>query len=194
MQEPTVKESGSVSLPAVGDDPGAVRSAYAAVPSAVAVLGAAGPDESLASGVGMTVATLLPVSLEPPCLGVMVQADSRRWPRLAAYSTLGVSVLADHQGWIARRVATDAHFAGVPVRRSTAGTGVLLEGAAAWFEVRVTEQTPAGDHLFALLEVGSASIDLTREPAVFHRSQFRTLRAGDAEPGAWMWQLGDVWQ
>jgi flavin reductase (DIM6/NTAB) family NADH-FMN oxidoreductase RutF len=189
-----MQESRSVSLPAVGDDPGALRSAYAAVPSAVAVLGAVGPDDSLASGVGMTVATLLPVSLEPPCLGVMVQVESKRWPRLAAYDTVGVSVLADHQGWIARRVATDAHFAAVPARRSSAGTAVLLEGAAAWFEVRVTDQTPAGDHLFALLEVRSSSIDLTREPVVFHRSLFRTLREGDSEPGAWMWQMGDVWQ
>jgi flavin reductase (DIM6/NTAB) family NADH-FMN oxidoreductase RutF len=194
MQEPTVSESGSVSLPAIGDDPMALRSAYAAVPSAVAVLGAVGPDEALASGAGMTVATLLPVSLDPPCLGVMVQVGSRRWSRLAAYETVGVSVLADHQGWIARRVATDAHFAGVPARRSSTGTGVLLQGASAWFEARVTDQTPAGDHVFALLEVRSAGIDLTREPVVFHRSLFRSLREGDAEPGAWMWQLGDVWQ
>ena len=140
----------------------ALRNAFGAIPSAVAVLAIVDRDSPLRSGEGMTVATLLPVSLDPPCLGVMVQRDSTTWPALAASEAIGVSVLADHQAWIGRRIATGARgerFAGVPAHRSATGTALFIDDAAVRFEVTVSEQTPAGDHLFALLEVHSLHVD-----------------------------------
>ena len=95
-------------------DPRALRSAFGAIPSAVAVLGAADPGMPVSEGIGMTVATLLPVSLDPPCLGVMVQLGSTTWPALEAFDEIGVSVLADHQGWVGRRVATGPRAAPAP--------------------------------------------------------------------------------
>lgn len=196
-EDGVVTEPRQVVLPETDADPVALRRVYAAVPSSIAVLAAVDRGLPLAQGIGMTVATLLPVSLDPPCLGAMVQAGSATWSRLATAETIGVSVLADHQAWIGRRVATgapDARFSGVPALRTARGTGLLIEGAAAWFETRLAEQTVAGDHVFVLLRVAAAQAVAHREPVVFHRSLFRSLREGDAEPGAWMWELGDAWQ
>lgn len=193
----TTETDASALFRAVDLDARALRNAFGAIPSAVAVLGAAHRESPLSEGTGMTVATLLPVSLDPPCLGVMMQLDSLTWPALADFDEIGVSVLADHQGWVGRRVATGAReerFAGVPTHRGTDASAIFVNGAAAHFAVTVAEQTPAGDHLFALLRVHAMRVNDAREPSIFHRSLFRSLREGVAEPGAWMWQLGDVWQ
>lgn len=183
--------------PARQADPRELRDAFGAIPSAVAVLGAGSRESPEREGMGMTVATLLPVSLDPPYLGVMVQTDSTTWPLLSGFESIGVSVLAGHQGWIGRRVAMAARgerFAGVPVQRAEDDTALFIEGAAARFQVRPAGQSAAGDHLFVLLEVQAMAVDRTNEPSIFHRSQFRTLREGDSEPGGWVSQMGSVWQ
>ena len=94
---------------------------------------------------GMTANAFVSVSLDPPL--VLVSLDNRSHMRriLSAGGIYGVSVLAERQ-----RALSD-HFAGRPVQGvqvqfvNRAGA-TLVDGAIAYFAVRVKEMHLAGDH------------------------------------------------
>ena len=94
---------------------------------------------------GMTANAFASVSLDPPL--VLVSLDNRSHMRriLSAAGLYGVSVLAEGQ-----RALSD-HFAGravqgVQVQFVTRAGATLVEGAIAYFVVRVKDVHPAGDH------------------------------------------------
>jgi len=172
-------------------DPASLRRAYSQIPSAVALLAGA----QSRGVVGMTVATLLPVSLHPPLLGVMIQDGSTTWHELAALPRIGVSVLAAGQPSVARKVASpdrERRFDGLELLEPEDGsTARLIAGAHAWFDTELVEVSPAGDHLFAQLAVRSASMSRRYEPLIFHQSRFRWASDSLVET---TWPLDGVWQ
>jgi len=110
--------------------------------------------------VGLTVATLVSLSLEPPLVGVAVARQAALHELLREARAFAVSLLAADQDWLAE------HFArGVPpigMWKGIAATdGVLgaplLDGALGWLECRVAEEIAAGTHTFFVGEVVSAT-------------------------------------
>lgn len=151
--------------------PVALRQAYGVFPSGVvAVLGTVRDAVT-----GLAVSAFASVSLEPPLVAVFVRTDSKTWPDLRHASRLGISVLLDGQGALARQLAgpVDQRLRGV---RLTGAQEPFLAEAAARFDVRLESETPAGDHTMALLRVLSADVVEGSRPLVFHRSEFATLR------------------
>jgi len=155
--------------------PLSLRSAFGQFPSGVAALAAYGED---GAPQGMVASSFtVGVSLEPPLVSVAVQNTSTTWPLLRETHRIGVSILGEGQGTIARQMAAKNadRFADLPT--ATNHDAIFVQEAALWLETSLYGEFPAGDHVVALLEVHNlANFTDTHEPLVFHKSQFRNIR------------------
>lgn len=159
-----------------------LRSAYGAFPSGVVAVCAQVDGEP----VGMAVSAFVPVSLDPPLVGICIQNTSNTWPRLREAGVVGVSVLRRTQGPAARQLASKGvdRFAGIPCSVTDRGALVLHE-AETWFECAVHEVSSAGDHEFVQLRVLQVSTSGdSSDPMVFHGSKFRSLRHSKGDTSA----------
>jgi flavin reductase len=140
-----------------------VRNLMRNVPAAVAVVTVDVEGERL----GLTVASLVSLSLEPPLVGVAVNRHAALHELLRRADEFAVNLLSGEQERLAQ------HFArGVPPIGLWQGVDVrpdpgppLLEGALGWLRCRRVAEYEAGDHtLFSgeptLVEVGRANTAL----------------------------------
>ncbi|WP_432842313.1 flavin reductase family protein [Dactylosporangium sp. CA-092794] len=147
-----------------------LRTAFGTVPSGVvAVCGV----DAAGTRTGMAVSTFIPVSLDPPLVGLSVQVSSRTWPVLRAMPALGISVLSSGHGPAARQLAAREgdRFVGLTTHIADSGA-VYIDGAPTRFECSIEQEVPAGDHLLVTLRVHSITVDLDAAPLIFHRSAF----------------------
>lgn len=152
-----------------------LRGAFGQFPSGVAALAAYDHNDTPQ---GMVASSFtVGVSLEPPLVSVAVQNSSTTWPLLRDIKRIGVSILGEGQGTVARQMAAKGtdRFAGLNI--ATSQDAIFVEESALWLETSVYGEFPAGDHCVALLEVHNLA-DFTdiHEPLVFHKSQFRNIR------------------
>lgn len=154
------------------DDARELRRIFGQVPSAVAALGTVVADHAI----GMTVASFVPVSLDPPLVSVCIAATSSSWPVMRAGERIGVSVLSDGQGVLARQLAgpVDTRLTGAKASRTPQGA-LMLESGVTFFECSIHEEVPAGDHVMVLLRVHRHGLDVDQQPLIFQRSGFRQL-------------------
>jgi flavin reductase (DIM6/NTAB) family NADH-FMN oxidoreductase RutF len=153
-----------------GDD---LRSVMAGFPAGVAVVTVDLDGER----VGLTVASLVSLSLEPPLVGVAVRRDAALNELLREAGEFAVSVLAAGQEGLAQ------HFArGVPpialwenIRLRETDGPPELAGAAAWLRCRTTGVHETGDHTFFVGAVESAEAGVAVRPLVFHRQGYTSL-------------------
>jgi len=132
---------------------------------------------------GMTANAFVSVSLAPPL--VLVSIDNRAFlhrvlPETGRY---GVSVLAEDQE------ALSNHFAGRTVEglrtRFVERHGMpLLEGAVAYFVVRVIDAHAAGDHTLYIGHVEHFEAGDGR-PLLFYGGKYQQLRSDQAKPTAY---------
>lgn len=153
-----------------GDD---LRSVMAGFPAGVAVV----TVDLHGQRVGLTVASLVSLSLEPPLVGVAVRRDAALNELLREAGEFAVSLLAAGQEGLAQ------HFArGVPpialweniALRETAGPPELA-GATGWLRCRTTDVHETGDHTFFVGAVESAEAGAAERPLVFHRQGYTSL-------------------
>src|SRR5213595_3767581 len=126
-----------------GDD---LRSLMRRFPAGVAVVGVELEGERL----GLTVGTLIPLSLEPPLVGFAVRREAALHELLRRSGAFGVSLLAAGQEAVAQHFARGvppiALWEGIDVR---AGEGPpLVAGAIGWLTGRVSAEVPAGEDTF----------------------------------------------
>jgi flavin reductase (DIM6/NTAB) family NADH-FMN oxidoreductase RutF len=127
--------------------------------------------------VGLTVASLVSLSLEPPLVGVAVRRDAALNELLKEAGEFAVSVLAKCQDGLAQ------HFArGVPpialwenVALREVDGPPQLDGAAAWLRCKTTDVHETGDHTFFVGAVESAEAGAAERPLVFHRQRYGSL-------------------
>ena len=125
---------------------------------------------------GMTANAFVSVSLDPPLVLVSLDNRSHMHRILPTAGRYGVSVLAEDQQ------ALSDHFAGrtkqdaQPHFISRGGT-VLIDGAVAYFAVRVINAHPAGDHT---LYIGLVEYVESRDdrPLLFYAGSYQQLLAG----------------
>ncbi|MGN2639290.1 flavin reductase family protein [Nocardia takedensis] len=153
-------------------EPPALRQAFAAFPSSVVAVCA----EVDGVAHGMAVSTFVPVSLDPPIVSFCVQRTSRTWPHLSRAARVGLSLLGAQQQVAARGLgAKDGdRFRDLTVAPGTDGA-LLIRGAGAWLEARLSTSVPAGDHLVILAYLTRVAVSAATEPLVFHGSRFRRL-------------------
>lgn len=126
---------------------------------------------------GLTVASLVSLSLSPPLIGVAVRRDAALHELVRESDEFAVSLLASGQEALAQ------HFArGVPpialwegiALRETEGPP-QLEGAVGWLRCRVSQEHGTGDHTFFVGSVESAEPGPGEQPLVFLRQGYAGL-------------------
>jgi flavin reductase (DIM6/NTAB) family NADH-FMN oxidoreductase RutF len=108
--------------------------------------------------VGLTVATLVALSLEPPLVGVAVARQAALHELVREAGSFAVSLLAAGQEHVAQHFARGvppiAMWAGVDVEPG--GGAPLLSGAVGWLRCSLRSQQDAGTHSFFVAEVEEA--------------------------------------
>jgi 3-hydroxy-9,10-secoandrosta-1,3,5(10)-triene-9,17-dione monooxygenase reductase component len=138
-----------------------LRAAMRRFPAGVAVVTVARDDERF----GITVGSLVSLSLDPPLVGVSIGLQSSIYEPLRRAGRFAVSILAGDQIVLAQ------HFARSGLPPLVAWTNVrlresqwaepLLDGALAWLECSVENEYEAGDHRIVVGAV--LTIELGRE-------------------------------
>jgi flavin reductase (DIM6/NTAB) family NADH-FMN oxidoreductase RutF len=156
---------------ATGDE---LRAAMRRVPSAVAV--ATVTVEGRAAG--LTVASLVSLSLEPALVGFAVRRDAALHELLRESREVAISVLAAGQEHLAQHFARGvppiALWEGIPVRDEARPP--QLAGAAAWLRGSVAQELRTGDHTFFVAAVDRAEGgDPAARSLLLHDSAYAAL-------------------
>jgi flavin reductase len=124
---------------------------------------------------GLTLDSLVSLSLEPPLVGVALGRHAALHELLREAGSFAVSILGAGQDHLAQ------HFArGVPPIGLWTGIETLdgelgaplIEGALGWIECRLESEHPAGDHTFFVGKVVSARRGPAREALLHHRGDY----------------------
>ena len=128
---------------------------------------------------GLTIASLVSLSLDPPLVGVAIRRDAALHELLRETRHFAVSLLAAGQEHLAQHFARGvppiALWEGIPVRDPDAPGPPELEGAVGWLRCRVIQEHETGDHTFFVGEVESAEPGPADQPLVFHRQGYAGL-------------------
>jgi flavin reductase (DIM6/NTAB) family NADH-FMN oxidoreductase RutF len=131
-----------------------LRAVMRRFPAGVAVLTADVDGDRI----GMTIGSLVSLSLEPALVGVSIGRDLAAHELVRHAGGFGVSILSAEQEHLADRFAHRrppiALWEGVPVREGTVAP--LLDGALGWLECRVVAAHGVGDHTLFVGEVVAA--------------------------------------
>ena len=121
------------------------------VPHPVAVLAV----EHERDRMGVTISSLVSLSLEPPLIGVSIGKQASVYELIRAAGTFAVSVLGDGQEDLARRFAAGQppiiHWAGVDTIEGVHAPRIA--GALGWIEATTVSEHDAGDHTFFIASV-----------------------------------------
>jgi flavin reductase (DIM6/NTAB) family NADH-FMN oxidoreductase RutF len=143
-------------------------------PHGVAVLTVDAQGERL----GLTLDSLVSLSLDPPLIGVSISRHAAMHELLRRAGAFAVSVLAEGQDWLAQHFARGvppiALWEGIATREGDAGAP-LLDGALGWIECRLGDEHPAGDHTFFVGEVLSVELGTPARALVYVESGYRAL-------------------
>jgi flavin reductase (DIM6/NTAB) family NADH-FMN oxidoreductase RutF len=158
-----------------GLNPKALRTAFAAFPSGVTSVAAICNDVPT----GLVASSFTSVSLEPALVSVCIARTSTTWPQLRRRPRLGLSVLAQSHGDVARALAARGidRFREVSWENTQDGA-VFVHGSTLWLDCSLYREIPAGDHEIVLLLIHRFWRHLGVAPLVFHRSTFWQLREG----------------
>lgn len=134
---------------------------------------------------GMTVSSLISVSLEPPLLLVSLAASSRTTDAVCASGRFGVSIVSAAQEAIARRFASPGtdHFAGLPVTYGEHEVPIV-PNALVHFECAVDQTVTAGDHLLIVGRVDRLC-ERPGDPLAFREGLFGDFTDRGHEPVMW---------
>jgi flavin reductase (DIM6/NTAB) family NADH-FMN oxidoreductase RutF len=125
--------------------------------------------------VGLTVSSLVSLSLDPPLLGVAVSRQAALHELLRRAGAFGVSLLGEGQEAIATRfsrgVPPIALWSGVEVREGRPGPP-LLEGSLGWLECESRAEHAVGDHTLFVGEVVTAEPGSQARPLVHLGQRF----------------------
>jgi flavin reductase (DIM6/NTAB) family NADH-FMN oxidoreductase RutF len=146
------------------DDPGAEqRSLFRRWPAGVSVVVA----ELDGRRHGLTVSSLVSLSLDPPLVGISIAQQASLHELLRDAGSWAASILAGDQERLAQHFARSVPplllWDGVDVREDDPR---LIAGAAGWLTARTLDEVRAGDHTFFVAEVesveeGSAATSLS---------------------------------
>ena len=143
-------------------------------PHGVAVLTVDAEGEKL----GLTVGSLVSLSLEPPLVGVAIDRQAAMHELLRRAGGFALSLLAKGQEWVAQHFARGvppiALWQGIASREGAAGAPLIV-GALGWLECRLTAEHEAGDHTLFVGEVLSVELGENAPPLVHVESGYRSL-------------------
>jgi flavin reductase (DIM6/NTAB) family NADH-FMN oxidoreductase RutF len=122
--------------------------------------------ESEARRAGLTVSSLVSLSLDPPLVAISLAHVASLYEVLREAGEWTASILSGEQDWLAQHFARSVPplvlWDGIPVREDDPR---LIADAVGWLEVRTIDEVRAGDHTLFVGEVvelqrGSATTSL----------------------------------
>jgi flavin reductase (DIM6/NTAB) family NADH-FMN oxidoreductase RutF len=127
---------------------------------------------------GLTVSSLLSLSLEPPLVGVSIAHEAAMHELLREAGGFTVSLLAGEQEWLAQHFARGVPpigmWHGVDTEEGERGAP-LLAGALGWIECRLAGEHAIGDHTLFVGEVETVRLGAAAPPLVYLDGTYRTL-------------------
>ena len=126
---------------------------------------------------GVTVSSLVSLSLEPPLVGVSIGKDASCYELLHSAGRFAISLLGAEQEELARRFAAGyppiVHWQGVPTREGTVAP--LIEGALGWIEAETRAEADAGDHTFFIADVLSIEHGPSHHALVYRETTYHSV-------------------
>ncbi len=128
---------------------------------------------------GMTVSSLVSISIEPPMVLVGLERESATRAAVLQAGAFNISLLTRSQEFVADRLsgrapAIDPGWRTLPHHLGANGIP-LVDGSAAWLECRVVDVHEAGDHDIFVGEVEAVGTG-SGDPLVLWDRAFWTLR------------------
>jgi flavin reductase (DIM6/NTAB) family NADH-FMN oxidoreductase RutF len=128
-------------------EPGDLRSVAGRLPSGVCVVTVDADGQKL----GLTVGSLVTLSLDPPLVGFTVSREAALHELLREAGGCAISILAAGQEWLAQHFARGvppiAMWHGVSTVAEAAGAPLLV-GAVGWLECALEREVTVGTHTF----------------------------------------------
>ena len=124
---------------------------------------------------GLTVGSLVSLSLDPPLVGISISREAALHELLREAGGCAVSLLAAGQEWLAQHFARGAPpiamWHGVATE-SSAGGAPLLVGALGWLECELRAEVQAGTHTFFVFSVLAAELGVDAPALVRARGEY----------------------
>jgi flavin reductase len=156
---------------ATGDE---LRALMRRFPTGVAVVTVDANDEQL----GLTVGSLVSLSLEPPLVGVSISRFAALHELLREAGAFGLSILAAGQEALAQHFARGvpplALWEGIERRPGATGVPLLAEGVG-WLECRLDREVETGDHTLFVGGVVHAQRGPAAVPLVYYDQRYGAL-------------------
>jgi flavin reductase (DIM6/NTAB) family NADH-FMN oxidoreductase RutF len=155
------------------DEPHDLRGLFARYPAGVCVVTVDAGGQKL----GLTIGSLVSLSLEPQLVGFAVARDAALHELLREAGGCAISLLAAGQEWLAQ------HFArGVPPIAMWRGIGTvegavgapLLVGALGWLECSLQQEVPTGTHTFFVCRARRIEPGVDAPPLVRLHGEYRS--------------------
>lgn len=144
-----------------------LRAAMRRFPSGVAVL-------TLRRPYGMTIGSLVSVSLEPALVSVSIGHDTQAHELVRDERGFALSLLAGDQAALAQHFARSvppiALFEGVAFRDGPRGR--LLDDATAWFDCAVRSEHVEGDHTIFVADVERIELGRNANGLVYREGEY----------------------
>jgi flavin reductase (DIM6/NTAB) family NADH-FMN oxidoreductase RutF len=125
---------------------------------------------------GLTVSSLVSLSLEPPLVGISIAVEASLHELLRDAGSWAASILAGGQERIAKHFARSmppiALWDGIEVRTDDSR---LLVGAAGWLTARIVDEARAGDHTFFVSEVLTVEEGTAATSLVYLHREYQPL-------------------
>jgi flavin reductase (NADH) len=125
---------------------------------------------------GLTVNSLLSVSLEPPLVAISLARVASLFEVLQEAGEWSVSILNGAQEHLAQHFARSvppiAQWDGIPVRDDDPH---LLRDAVGWLKVRTVQEVPAGDHTLFVGDVLAVEPGTARDSLVYRNRHYLPL-------------------
>ena len=125
---------------------------------------------------GMTANAFVSVSLDPPLVLVSLDNRSNMHRILPSTGFYGVSVLAENQERLSNYFAGRTTAENFHIRFTTRKDIPLIEGAVAYFVVRVIDAHPAGDHTLYIGHVEHFEAAPDGRPLLFYAGRYQQLQ------------------
>lgn len=124
---------------------------------------------------GLTVGSLVSLSLRPPLVGISIGKDSSSHEPIRRAGGWAASLLGAAQTHVAQHFARSgipplALWVGVEVRDGARGP--LVDGAIGWLECRTVSEHDVGDHTIFVGEVESTELGAAEDGLVYRGGQF----------------------
>jgi flavin reductase (DIM6/NTAB) family NADH-FMN oxidoreductase RutF len=125
---------------------------------------------------GLTVSSLVSLSLEPRLVGISIALQASLHETLREAGTWAASILSGEQDALAQHFARGvppiALWVGIPVREDDPR---LIADAAGWLTARTVDERRTGDHTFFVGEIESLELGTAATSLAYVEREYRAL-------------------